>query len=153
PYNFNDWFMKQMITKLLFNVDEYQLKELHEIFERGYSVFDSLALDSMLPVNLSAEFEVKAILGIYKPSIDVPNPRSFYDVLQSIIDTAGALNEKRMLVLLHITKYCTKEQLDYLARDILRQELQVLSLEWTDHLFRFEDGRSWYVDEDFVQFP
>ncbi len=151
-YSYDEWFIKQAVLKVLTNLDETHLKELHEIYEKGYSVFDTVALEGMLPVRLTAEFDTKSILGIYKPIIDVPSSQNFYDVIQSVIDTAGALNEKRMLVLLHITKYCTDEQINYLTTDILRQNLQVLSLEWTDHLFRFDNGRSWYIDEDFEQF-
>ncbi|OZG55087.1 type II-A CRISPR-associated protein Csn2 [Alloscardovia macacae] len=154
-YSFSDWFMKTALTKMLLNFDSEQLKILHDAFEMGYSVFDAIALDRMLPVTVSGEFDPKAILSIYKPTLAVPNPENFYDVLQAVIDTAGALNEKRMLVMVHITEYSTQEQLEYLSKDIKRQNLQVLSLERTDHLFRFGEsgiGRSWYIDEDFVQF-
>lgn len=151
-YDFDNWFMKSALSRVLTQLDENQLKKLHEVYEIGYEIFDSIALDGMLPIKLGSEFDAKTLLGIYRPKIDVPNPQSFYDVLQAVIDTAGVLNEKRMLVLLHITEYCTQEQLNYLIKDILRQNLRVLSLEWTDHPFRFDNGRSWFIDEDYVQF-
>ena len=76
-----------------------------------------------------------------------------YDKIQLVVDTAGALAEGRMLVMLHITQYCDNGQLLLFASRIiktpyaasgpgmLRQKKVLLT-----------EGRSRYIDGDYVQF-
>ncbi|WP_394953617.1 type II-A CRISPR-associated protein Csn2 [Scardovia wiggsiae] len=151
-FNYDEWFKKQLLSAYIREFDDEQLAALHKIHAQLFSVLDKTALDSMLPISLNQEFDTKNLVSIFKPTVDVPEYENFYDEIQAIIDIAGALSDKRMLVLFHISEYCTNDQLEYLVSDIKRQELQVLCLERTDHLLRFGDERSYYVDEDFVQF-
>lgn len=150
--NLDEIYKKIAISKLIGLIDEEDRKELYSEFTSMSNSVERIVFDSFLPLTVSAEFDPKAIVGLFKPTMYIEEYTTVYDRIQGIINVAGALCESRMLVMLDIFEYCSDEQVKYLAEDIKRQNLQVICLERTDHRLGFDKERSRFIDEDFVQF-
>ena len=106
----------------------------------------------LLPLSILDEADIKSMIAMAKPRVDTSSLGSLYDKIQLVVDTAGALAEGRMLVMLHITQYCDNGQLLYLHRELLRHHMQLLDLECYDKKVLLTEGRSRYIDGDYVQF-
>lgn len=146
-------YSKQAAQALSSLIDDSSLRILVELESKTKQVFESIIIDNSLPISIAHEFSLKTLVTAQKVTIDVTDTSSFYDKFQNILDVTSALNDQRLLVFTHMVEYLTQSELDYLARDIRRQERQVLFLEKHNNLVEITDGRSYYIDEHFVLFP
>lgn len=94
-----------------------------------------------LPLSILDEADIKSMIAMAKPRVDTSSLGSLYDKIQLVVDTAGALAEGRMLVMLHITQYCDNGQLLYLHRELLRHHMQLLDLECCRQKSPFDRGK------------
>lgn len=147
----NSLFKKAMISQLIAFLQDEQYKELHEITEQLYQFMVDLVMSNEMDIELDNEFDPKLLLDLFHPRLVQSDDSSAFELLQDIIRIAGALQIEQTLVLLHVFDYCTKEQIEYLQRDTLRQELQVLCLERSNQPLEFEKGRNWYLDADWAE--
>lgn len=153
PTDLNSLFLKEAMSRLTSNLTEEDLRDLdtisHELMQRVQRIIDMNDFDLEM---VNSQFEPKMLIQFPKPRFEIASWTKMIQKLQAIIDIAGALDEPRMLVTFHISKYCSKEELELLSKDILRQGLQVIDIDQGDRKIDISDGRSQYVDEDFVQF-
>ncbi len=54
-----------------------------------------------MPLSILDEADIKSMIAMAKPRVDTSSLGSLYDKIQLVVDTAGALAEGRMLVMLH----------------------------------------------------
>lgn len=153
PLNADTMFLKTAVKKLIDGFDSSGLSSMRDL----YALLKSKVLQQIweldLPISLSEELDVKTVIAGMRPRIESDDDRSFYGRILQVIQIAGALGETRMLVMLHITQYCNKDQLGKIHAELLRQQLQMIDLECVGRRIDLDGGRSHYVDKDYVQFP
>ena len=147
-------YLRSSIQKLISGMD---LDEIHNIKAKFLMFHESVGaafVNSDIPLGLNdeEEYELKTMISCLKPHFIFPQVSSFYDVIQTVLDTAGALCEKRTIVLMNACQYCSPDQVQYLQTDILRQDLQVICLERNDRRIDMSGVRNHFVDKDCVQF-
>lgn len=152
PVNLETLFYKQAVKAFLDYLGVEEKSRLLEIQRQIQSEIQGDLYRSEIPLEVDSETDLKRIITSVKLKIEISDDESFFDRLQEIVSIEGALQEKRLLVLTHITQYCTLEQIQYIKADILRLGLQVLFLEDSCARIDMKDGRTHYVDKDCVQF-
>lgn len=150
--DYNALFQKAAIKKIIdeFNVDK--LTRVLELQAELKTLIQDEIWDDDLPLEISSSLDLKTAISMAKLRVDVSSVGSLFDKIQMVVDTAGALAENRMLVTLHTTQYCNNDQLIYLHRDLLKNGMQLLDLECCNKRVTLTEGRSHYVDGDYVQF-
>lgn len=145
-------FQKAAIKQIIDNFDSDKLTRVLELQSELKTIIQDEIWDDDLPLSISSSLDLRAAVAMAKPRVDVNSMGSLFDKIQMVVDTAGALAESRMLVMLHTIQYCDNDQLLYLHRELLRHHMQLLDLECCDRKIILTEGRSYYVDEDYVQF-
>lgn len=150
--DFDSVFLKQAESSLIGRFDGSELSFIREVYANLLSRVQDQIWESNLPLVLSMDIDVKNIVKNMRPHINMNHCDSIYDKILSAVDVAGALLEKRTLVMLHIAEYCDQDQLSMLHNDLLRQGLQLIDLEMNDQPIRLTGIRNVFVDADYVQF-
>lgn len=145
-------FQKAAIKRILDGFDPDRLTRILTLQSELKTIIQDEIWSDDLPLTISSSLDLKSAVSMAKPCIDASSVGSLFDKIQMVVDTAGALAESRMLVTLHITQYCDNDQLLYLHNDLLKRQMQLLDLECCDTKVTLTEGRSYYVDEDYVQF-
>lgn len=144
-------FQKAAVKKLNDGFNPEELSRLLLLQTEIKSIIQEEIWRENLPLSILDEADIKSMIAMAKPRVDTSSLGSLYDKIQLVVDTAGALAEGRMLVMLHITQYCDNGQLLYLHRELLRHHMQLLDLECCDKKVLLTEGRSRYIDGDYVQ--
>ena len=145
-------FQRAAIKRILDNFNPDKLAQILALQSELKTIIQDEIWDDNLPLKISSSLDLKAAVMMAKPRVDVDSVGSLFDKIQMVVDTAGALAESRMLVTLHITQYCDNDQLMYLHNDLLKHQMQLLDLECCDTKVTLTEGKSYYVDKDYVQF-
>ena len=150
--DYNALFQKAAIKKIIDEFDVDKLTRVLELQAELKTLIQDEIWDDDLPLEISSSLDLKTAISMAKLRVDVSSVGSLFDKIQMVVDTAGALAENRMLVTLHTTQYCNNDQLIYLHRDLLKNGMQLLDLECCNKRVTLTEGRSHYVDGDYVQF-
>lgn len=150
--DYDSLYQKMAIKKVLDDFNPEQLSRVLALQSEMKMILQDEIWRDDLPLDITSSLDLKAVVTMAKLRVDVSSLGSLFDRIQLLVDTAGALAESRMLVTLHITQYCDNDQLLYLHRELSRHKMQLLDLECCDKRIDLAEGRSYYVDEDFVQF-
>ena len=145
-------FQKAAVKKLIDGFDPEGLSRLLSLQAEAKTIIQEEIWKEDLPLSIFDGTDIKSMIAMAKPCIDTDSLGSLYDKIQLVVDTAGALAESRTLVMLHITQYCDNDQLLCLHRELLRHHMQLLDLECCDKKVLLTEGKSQYVDGDYVQF-
>ncbi len=150
--DYDSLYQKMAIKKVLDDFNPEQLSRVLALQSEMKMILQDEIWRDDLPLDITSSLDLKAVVTMAKLRVDVSSLGSLFDRIQLLVDTAGALAESRMLVTLHTTQYCDNDQLLYLHRELSRHKMQLLDLECCDKRIDLAEGRSYYVDADFVQF-
>lgn len=145
-------FQKAAIKQILDKFDSDKLTRILALQAELKTIIQDEIWNDDLPLVISSSLDLRSAVLMAKPRVDVDSVGSLFDKIQMVVNTAGALADSRMLVMLHTIQYCDNDQLMYLHKDLLRHHMQLLDLECCDKKIILTEGRSYYVDEDYVQF-
>lgn len=150
--DYDSLYQKMAIKKVLDDFNPEQLSRVLALQSEMKMILQDEIWRDDLPLDITSSLDLKAVVTMAKLRVDVSSLGSLFDRIQLLVDTAGALAESRMLVTLHTIQYCDNDQLLYLHRELSRHKMQLLDLECCDKRIDLAEGRSYYVDADFVQF-
>ena len=145
-------FQKAAIKKIIDEFDADKLTRVLELQAELKTIIQDEIWSDDLPLEISSSLDLKTVISMAKLRVEASSVGSLFDKIQMVVDTAGALAENRMLVTLHTIQYCNNDQLIYLHRDLLKHDMQLLDLECCNEKVILAEGRSYYVDGDYVQF-
>ncbi|WP_303168219.1 type II-A CRISPR-associated protein Csn2 [Bifidobacterium dentium] len=150
--DYDSLFQKTAIKKVVESFSPERLSRVLALQTEMRTIIQDEIWSEDLPLEVSATLDLKSAVSMVKPRIDTSSLGSLFDKIQLVVDTAGALAESKTLVTLHIIQYCDNDQLIYLHKELLRHHLQLLDLECCSKKAILAEGRSHYVDKDYVQF-
>lgn len=145
-------FQKTAIKQIIDKFDPDRLTRVLALQAELKTIIQDEIWDDDLPLMIPSSLDLRSAVMMTKPRVDVDSVGSLFDKIQMVVNTAGALAESRMLVMLHTIQYCDNDQLMYLHKDLLRHHMQLLDLECCNERIILAEGRSHYVDKDYVQF-
>lgn len=145
-------FQKAAIKRILDEFDPDKLTRILALQSELKTIIQNEIWNDDLPLIISSSLDLKSAVMMTKPRVDIGSVGSLFDKIQLVVNTAGALAESKMLVMLHTIQYCDNDQLMYLHKDLLRHHMQLLDLERCNEKITLTGGRSYYVDGDYVQF-
>lgn len=152
PIDWDSLFLKQCMAQLLDSFSDTEIFDFQNLYSQIWATIQQKIWVEDLPLGAPSDFDIKNFVGLVKPTLEIDEPLSLFEKIQSIIKITGALQEKRTLVTLHTTQYCQAEEIKLLHQALIDRELQLLNFECTDQHFGLEGIRSHYVDSDLVQF-
>lgn len=145
-------FQKTAIKQIIDKFDSDRLTRVLALQAELKTIIQDEIWDDDLPLMIPSSLDLRSAVMMTKPRVDVDSVGSLFDKIQMVVNTADALAESRMLVMLHTIQYCDNDQLMYLHKDLLRHHMQLLDLECCNERIILAEGRSHYVDKDYVQF-
>mgnify|MGYP000364502117 CR=1 FL=1 len=146
-------FQKAAVKKLNDGFNPEELSRLLLLQTEIKSIIQEEIWRENLPLSILDEADIKSMIAMAKPRVDTSSLGSLYDKIQLVVDTAGALAEGRMLVMLHITQYCDNGPITLFASRIIKTPYAASGPGMlANKKVLLTEGRSRYIDGDYVQF-
>ena len=107
-------FQKTAIKQIIDKFDPDRLTRVLALQAELKTIIQDEIWDDDLPLMIPSSLDLRSAVMMTKPRVDVDSVGSLFDKIQMVVNTAGALAESRMLVMLHTIQYCDNDQLMYL---------------------------------------
>ncbi|MDR3191023.1 MAG: type II-A CRISPR-associated protein Csn2 [Lactobacillaceae bacterium] len=147
-------YAKEAVATVQKFISNEDLERLIKLENEASEIIDGVILNNVLPISLCREFDITRTLKSRKISISTPFFDSGYGKIQGIVDVIAEMGDSHLAIFTNVHQYLTSAEIDYLAENIRLQEVNVLFVERADYRFAVPEATiSYYVDDDFIQFP
>lgn len=154
--DFNKLFSRQISNIVVNEMDDDQVSQLFEFDRKLREVVNDVIFQSNLPIDVSTDWDLNNLVKYLKPTLEVTNFRTAYDIIVTLIDIMQRLSDKRLLVFVNLTDYLTIDQIKELSKDLMHRQSAIVVIDKVDERdLRYQniaEIKDAYIDNDFVEF-
>ncbi|KRM32524.1 hypothetical protein FC83_GL000391 [Agrilactobacillus composti DSM 18527 = JCM 14202] len=152
----NDIFKRQIYKILLAHLDEQSLQQLYRLDSQIKAAVTDVIFTGNLPIQLNQDWAVDRLIKYLEPSVDTVNVTTPYDIINSVLEVMGQLNDKRLPIFSNPMNYLDLAQLRTIAAEVMTQQRSIVFFEKArdEYLtYKLMGGvKMIYIDADFVAF-